>query len=47
VTEVVLYRIDGGTHTQPLRSVTDGDLATKEIPLVVDFLLTHGRGLSP
>jgi poly(3-hydroxybutyrate) depolymerase len=41
--EVVLYKVDGGLHVPALGSVTGGTMATKDLPLVLDFFFAHRR----
>jgi polyhydroxybutyrate depolymerase len=45
--DVVLYKIDGGDHYQPLGSVTGGSRAMTDVPLVLDFFFAHRRTAAP
>ena len=45
--EVVLYKVDGGVHVPPLGSVTGATMATKDLPLVLDFFFAHRRSAAP
>lgn len=46
-TDVVLYQVEGGRHVPPLGSATGETMATKDLPLVLDFFFAHRRSAAP
>jgi polyhydroxybutyrate depolymerase len=45
--DVVLYKTEGGDHYSPVGSVTGGNRATTDLPLVLDFFFAHRRTAAP